>query len=140
MSLLWPRRASGVEISRRVGAGCWAAGCDWRALGAGSGVGDGGVVIIVRDAEDVAIFRMGTSSFLLTRFDRAEHLMMQLMVDDLDAWWARIEALRLEREFGVSEPRPPKVQPWGLRVAFVVDPSGVLWHVAQRRPSVPHDA
>jgi uncharacterized glyoxalase superfamily protein PhnB len=66
--------------------------------------------------------------------------MMQLMVDDLDAWWARIEALRLHREFGVSEPRPPKLQPWGLRVAYVVDPSGVLWHVAQRRPTVPHDA
>lgn len=95
---------------------------------------------IVLDADDVAIFRMGTSSFLLARYGRAEHFMMQLMVDDLDAWWARIEALRLEREFGVSEPRPPKLQPWGLRVAYVVDPSGVLWHVAQRRPSVPHDA
>ncbi len=95
---------------------------------------------IVLDADDVAIFRIGTSSFLLTRFDQAENFMMQLMVDDLDAWWARIEALRLKSEFGVSEPRPPKLQPWGLRVAYVVDPSGVLWHVAQRRASTPHDA
>lgn len=95
---------------------------------------------IVLDADEVAIFRIGASSFLLNRFDQAENFMMQLMVDDLDAWWARIEALNLKREFGVPEPRPPKLQPWGLRVAYVVDPSGVLWHVAQRRPSTPHDA
>lgn len=34
--------------------------------------------------------------------------------------------------FGVCATKPPVVQPWGLRVAFVVDPSGVLWHIAQR--------
>ena len=95
---------------------------------------------IVLDAEDVAIFRIGASSFLLTRLDHAENCMMQLMVDDLDAWWARIEALHLATEFGTPAPRAPKLQPWGLRVAYLVDPSGVLWHVAQRRPSVPHDA
>ncbi len=95
---------------------------------------------IVLDADDVAIFRIGPSSFLLTRFDDAEHFMMQLMVDDLDAWWARIESLNLKNEFGVPDPRPPKMQPWGLRIAYVVDPSGVLWPVAPRRPSIPHDA
>jgi hypothetical protein len=26
---------------------------------------------------------------------------------------------------------------WGLRIACVVDPAGVLWHVAQRREGVP---
>lgn len=95
---------------------------------------------IVLDADDVAIFRIGTSSFLLHPFDQAENFMMQLMVDDLDSWWARIESLRLKGDFGVPEPRPPKMQPWGLRVAYLVDPSGVLWHVAQRRPTMPHDA
>ena len=94
---------------------------------------------IILDSDEVAIFRIGASSFLLIPFDHAEDFMMQLMVDDLDAWWARIEGLDLKSEFGVPQPRPPKVQPWGLRIAFVVDPSGVLWHVAQRRPSVPHD-
>jgi catechol 2,3-dioxygenase-like lactoylglutathione lyase family enzyme len=94
---------------------------------------------VVLDAHNVAIFRIGTSSFLLVPFDQADNFMMQLMVDDLDAWWARVEAADLKREFGVSEPQPPKMQPWGLRVAYVFDPSGVLWHVAQRRPSTPHD-
>lgn len=36
-------------------------------------------------------------------------------------------------------PEPPAVQPWGLRITYLVDPSGVLWHVAQRRPDVAHD-
>ncbi len=95
---------------------------------------------IVLDAKDVAIFRMGPSSFLLNHFDQAENFMMQLMVDDLDAWWAHIQALQLPREFGVPEPRPPKMQPWGLRVAYLIDPSGNLWHMAQRRPDAPQDA
>ena len=95
------------------------------------------------DAPDVAIFRMGTSSFLLQKYyqkEWAENFMMQLMVDDLDAWWRRIESLDLPAQFGVSPPKPPAKQPWGLEVAYVVDPSGVLWHIAERRPGVVHDS
>jgi len=44
----------------------------------------------------------------------------------------------LESEFGVPAPRAPAMQPWDLR-AYVVDPLGVLWHVAQRRPGAPQD-
>jgi hypothetical protein len=85
---------------------------------------------------EVAIFSTGASSFILQRFyqkEWAENFMMQLMVDDLDAWWSHIEGLDLPARFGVKPPRPPALQPWGLRVAYLVDPSGVLWHVAQRR-------
>jgi catechol 2,3-dioxygenase-like lactoylglutathione lyase family enzyme len=88
---------------------------------------------------EVAIFRIGSSGFILSSFDQAENFMMQLMVDDLDAWWAHIRALGLEAEFGVPAPRAPEMQPWGLRVAYLVDPSGVLWHVAQRRPDKAQD-
>jgi catechol 2,3-dioxygenase-like lactoylglutathione lyase family enzyme len=94
------------------------------------------------DAPDVAIFRMGQGSFLLQRYyqkDWAENFMMQLMVDDLDAWWAHLQALDLPGRFGVSAPKAPAMQPWGLRIAYMVDPSGVLWHVAQRRAGVAHD-
>src|SRR3569832_1574404 len=65
--------------------------------------------------------------------------MMQLMVDDLDGWWAHIEKLDLPSRFGVAQPRPPAMQPWGLRVAYLVDPAGVLWHIAQRREGHPAD-
>ena len=94
------------------------------------------------DVPEVAIFSIGASAFLLQRYYQqawAENFMMQLMVDDLDAWWARIQALDLPGRFGVSAPKPPALQPWGLRIAYVTDPSGVLWHVAQRRPDRAYD-
>src|SRR5580692_8279371 len=72
---------------------------------------------------DVAIFSIGTSRFILqNRFEKgwAENFMMQLMVDDLDAWWRHIEELDLPTSFGVAKPQAPALQPWGLRVAFVV--------------------
>ena len=91
---------------------------------------------------DVAIFRVGRGEFLLqARYqkDWAENCMMQLMVDDLDQWWSHIQSLDLPGRFGVARPSPPALQPWGLRVAYVVDPSGVLWHVAERRLGTSHD-
>ena len=90
---------------------------------------------------EVAIFSIGATAFILQDYDPGEaaSYMMQLMVDDLDAWWAHIEALDLPAKFGVPKPRPPAMQPWGLRLAYVVDPAGVLWHIAQRRPGKPHD-
>ena len=94
------------------------------------------------DAEDVAIFAIGGSSFLLQdHFQKewAESFMMQLMVDDLDRWWSHLQSLDLPSRFPVSPPRAPAVQPWGLRVAYFTDPAGVLWHVAQRRVGVGHD-
>jgi len=91
---------------------------------------------------EVAIFRAGSSSFILQRFyqkDLAENFVMQLMVDDLDAWWTHIEGLDLPAKFNVPPPRPPAMQPWGLRIAYIVDPSGVLWHIAQRRDGAIQD-
>jgi len=90
----------------------------------------------------VAIFRMGRGEFLLQNYyqkEWAENFMMQLMVDDLDAWWIHIQSLDLPGRFGVAPPKAPALQPWGLRIAYVTDPSGVLWHVAQRRPGISHD-
>ena len=85
---------------------------------------------------EVAIFRVGSSGFILQRYDQkafASNFMMQLMVDDLDAWWSHVMTLDLPGRFGVAPPRAPAVQPWGLRIAYIVDPSGILWHVAERR-------
>jgi uncharacterized glyoxalase superfamily protein PhnB len=58
--------------------------------------------------------------------------MMHLMVNDLDRWWKHIESLDLAGKYGVRPPSAPARQPWGLTVAYVVDPSGVLWHFAQK--------
>jgi hypothetical protein len=91
---------------------------------------------------EVAIFRAGRGEFLLQAYyqkDWAENCMLQLMVDDLDAWWLHIHSLDLPGRFGVAAPKAPAMQSWGLRVAYVYDPSGVLWHVGQRRAGVAHD-
>ena len=64
---------------------------------------------------DVAIFRVGVTSFILQRrFHEkwAENCMMQLMVDDVDAWWGHITGLDLPKRFGVRPPQPPSPQPW----------------------------
>lgn len=91
---------------------------------------------------EVAIFKAGSGGFLLQRHyhkDWAGNFMMQLMVDDLDHWWSHIQSLDLAKRFGVPAPKPPAVQPWGLRIAYLVDPCGVLWHIAERRAGVIHD-
>jgi hypothetical protein len=57
---------------------------------------------------DVAIFRAGSGGFILQPYyekDWAENFMMQLMVDDLEAWWAHIDALDLPGKFNVPPPR-----------------------------------
>lgn len=95
----------------------------------------------VLDSE-VAIYNAGSGGFILQQYHQkewAENFMMHLMVDNLDDWWAHIVSLDLPKQFGVTPPKAPAMQSWGLRVAFVVDPSGVLWHVAERRKGVPQD-
>jgi uncharacterized glyoxalase superfamily protein PhnB len=63
--------------------------------------------------------------------------MMHLLVDDLDRWWQHIHSLSLDGRFGVGAPPPPKPEPWGLRVAYVWDPAGGLWHFASEISSPP---
>ena len=97
---------------------------------------------MILDAE-VAIFSCGgAGGFVLQSYyhqDWAENSMMQLMVDDLAGWWAHIQALDLPGRFGVQPPHAPAMQTWGLEVAYVYDPAGVLWHVCQRREGAPQD-
>jgi uncharacterized glyoxalase superfamily protein PhnB len=91
---------------------------------------------------DVAIFGVGASAFILQRYYKkewAENCMMQMMVDNFDAWWEHIEALDLPKTFAVKPPKAPAKRPWGLRVSYVWDPSGVLWHVAERRENARAD-
>jgi predicted enzyme related to lactoylglutathione lyase len=91
---------------------------------------------------EVAVFNAGSGGFILQRHfhkDWAANCMMQLMVDDLASWWARAEALDLPGRLGVPALKAPALQPWGLVVGYLVDPAGVLWHVAQRRDGAAQD-
>jgi len=85
----------------------------------------------------LAEMRLGEHSFLLRHQDyhvaeSAGNFVMHVLVEDLDAWWRHIDTLDLASRFGVPEPRAPKLESWGLRVAYVIDPCGVLWHFAAR--------
>jgi uncharacterized glyoxalase superfamily protein PhnB len=87
-----------------------------------------------RYGDSIASMELGAHAFLLQRFYAegfAGNFMMQLMVNDLPGWWKRIESLDLAAKYGVRAPSAPALQPWGLTISYVVDPSGVLWHIAQ---------
>lgn len=84
--------------------------------------------------EQVALLDLDGFGFILQNFyvkEFAENCMIQLAVGDVDAWWRRVDAAALVSDFGVNEPRAPAMQSWGMRVGFLFDPSGVLWHVAE---------
>ena len=77
---------------------------------------------------------MGNFAFLLQDYFVqvwADNFVMHMLVNNLDQWWEAISALDLASRYGVHAPRPPKLEPWGLRVAYVFDPAGVLWHFAE---------
>jgi uncharacterized glyoxalase superfamily protein PhnB len=76
--------------------------------------------------------------FLLQNFyvkDHAGNFMMSLMVEDADKWWAHIQSIGLVEKYSLHMAKPPALQPWGLRVLYLADPSGVLWHIADRPKS-----
>jgi uncharacterized glyoxalase superfamily protein PhnB len=79
-------------------------------------------------------FRIDGHNFILQNFyvkDHAENFMMQLMVDDVNAWWNRIQSLGLKEKYQLGLANPPEVQPWGLNILYMTDPTGVLWHIAE---------
>jgi catechol 2,3-dioxygenase-like lactoylglutathione lyase family enzyme len=84
--------------------------------------------------DSLAAVDLGPFGFLLQKFQAegyANNYMMHLTVNDLDAWWQRIDSLDLATKYDVRPPTPPELQPWGLTISYVVDPSGILWHFAQ---------
>lgn len=85
---------------------------------------------------DVAEFELGGFRFLLQDFYVAEHagnFMMQMMCEDVMPWWEKLSSEKFPERYPGMMLKPPATQPWGLRVMFFSDPSGVLWHVADRQ-------
>ena len=81
----------------------------------------------------VAYFRCEHASFLLQDFcaeSLAENFMMHLLVEDVEAWWSRIDASGVVAKYGVNV-SGIEVQPWRMRDFCLTDPSGVLWRIGQ---------
>lgn len=86
---------------------------------------------------EICEFEIDGFRFLLQAFYVKEHagnFMMSLMVEDADEWWERIKSLGLREKYNLYIAKPPELQPWGLRVLYLTDPTGVLWHISDRRP------
>lgn len=82
----------------------------------------------------LAELSLGTHAFLLQGNyvkEWAENMVMHVLVNDVQAWWQYINGLDLANQFGISPPAPPRVEAWGLTVAYLSDPTGVLWHFAE---------
>ena len=58
------------------------------------------------------------------------NFMMVLNVEDLDAWWKHLSRLDLPSRYKGVKLRAPEVYPWGNREIHLIDPCGVLWHIA----------
>ena len=81
----------------------------------------------------VAYFHYDGASFLLQDFfaeSLAENFMMHLLVQDVDAWRARIDQSGVAGTYGIRLGEIT-LQPWGMREFVLFDPSGVLWRIAQ---------
>ena len=92
--------------------------------------------VLVWSNPDIAQFRVGSFTFLVQRFYVEQHagnFMMSLTVEDADAWWDHIERIGLKDKYPGIMLKPPAVQPWGLRVLYLSDPTGVLWHIVDRK-------
>lgn len=83
---------------------------------------------------EIAELQMGSFRFLLQKFYVAQHagnFMMSLNVENADAWWEHIQRKEFTKKYPGIMSKPPEMQPWGLRVLYLSDPTGVLWHIAE---------
>ena len=88
-------------------------------------------------SESLAYVRYGQTTFLLQAFNHPKFInnfQMHLQVENVDDWHAHVLASGVADRFG-TKVDPPQNQPWGMRDFPLVDPSGVLWRVAQNIPS-----
>ena len=85
----------------------------------------------------VAYFSVDGCAFLLQDFYEqalADNLVMHVLVPDVAAWRAHVEAQDLVGRYGVRL-TPVVEQPWGITEFVLIDPSGVCWHIGQNTPA-----
>jgi uncharacterized glyoxalase superfamily protein PhnB len=86
---------------------------------------------------ELALLRRDGCRFFLQNFVNEEmqkNFMMSLEVEDLDAWWEKIESAKLAEKYPGVKAVPPRDYPWGRREIHLIAPDGALWHITA--PSV----
>ena len=86
-------------------------------------------------SNEVAGFRKDKCGFLLQNYQNEwaqGNFMMVLTVDNLDDWWQKLSGLNLPEKYEGVKLRASENYPWGKREIHLIDPCGVLWHIAAK--------
>jgi catechol 2,3-dioxygenase-like lactoylglutathione lyase family enzyme len=85
----------------------------------------------IRESDELAYLRLGSTAFLLSQFylrEHAENFVMHLLVANADDWHRNVEASGVVEKFSVRLSLPDD-RPWGIRDFTLIDPTGVLWRI-----------
>ena len=83
--------------------------------------------------DTLAYMRLGDTAFFLQKFyvvEHADNFMMHLIVRGVESWWARVQQAGIPGRYGVRTVAPQD-QSWRQRDFVLLDPSAVLWRIAQ---------
>jgi hypothetical protein len=89
--------------------------------------------VLASNTDGIAYFHHENVSFLLQNFyvkELAENLMMHLLVESVDSWWTAIRDAKIAKKYGVKVTLVEQ-RPWRMRDFVLIDPSGVLWRIAE---------
>lgn len=90
---------------------------------------DGGWMILERGTLKLEFFLFPEVDPLASSFGSC------LRLDDLDSFYAMAQSAGLpETHDGQPRLHPPRVEPWGGRVGYLVDPDGTLLRLIQNPP------
>ena len=84
-------------------------------------------------APNMSVFKTGSLSFYLQDAyvqDWIDNSMIFLEVENVAQYWEELVALKLTDKFKEVRILPIKSYDWG-KECFVIDPSGILWHIGE---------
>lgn len=86
-------------------------------------------------SEKLSLFSIDGLNFYLQDYyvkDWIDNTMILLEVEDVQAYYDFLKRLELDNKYPNTKLLPIQQQEWG-KECYLVDPSGVLWHVAEFR-------
>jgi len=84
------------------------------------------------NAGDYIGFERDGCKFILQKYDNksfAENLMINVGIENAEAFWNEVTSAGLEEKFGIRISKPT-VQPYGIEVN-IIDKAGVCWHFVE---------